>query len=322
MRREWIKGDPGDINIDDIQDDVFYEIEALQIGFSGKFLKSPVLLKMLSRRFRAQNRPAGNEPRPYIEFGPGIIRYQDNPPGYIIHQNFNGMRKLISDLDLPKQPDSVYYSTFFEAEEFVSHMPRRSLAKYQKYTVHAVGIEIFPPASQIGGATPLPDASQYTCPPKYWRECGVRLIQIWRLRIFSEPFENIQTSLSEPFGTLPSTAIYLEECWHPRANRTRTLFGLENVHHYRGMRIQEFYEDAVKILEDEVVIGRPPGTGEFRSREQFVDALIEAYRAASNGYKIRPTQLAVAEKLIISPATLRHYMRRKFEVPWPPNRSI
>lgn len=322
MRLECIKGDPGDMNIDDIQDDVFYEIETLEIRFSGKFLKSPVLLKTLSRRFRAQNRAAGKEPRPYIEVRPGIIRYQDNPPGYIIHVNFNGMRKLISDLDLPKSPDDVYYSTFFEAEEFVSHMPLRSLAKYQKYTVHAVGVEIPPPASQIRIETPLPDASQYTCPPKYWRECGFRLIQIWRLRIFSEPFENIQTSLSEPFGDLPSTAIYLEERWHPRANRTRTLFGLENMHHHKGMQIQEFYEDAVRILDDEVFIGRPRGTGEFRSREEFVEALTEAYRLASNGYKIRPTQLAVAEKLIISPATLRNYMQRKYEIPWPPNRPI
>lgn len=53
MRLEWMKGDLGDMNIDDIQDDGFYEIEASEIRFSGKFLKAPVVLKMLSRRFGA-----------------------------------------------------------------------------------------------------------------------------------------------------------------------------------------------------------------------------------------------------------------------------
>jgi hypothetical protein len=81
----------------------------------------------------------------------------------------------------------------------------------------------------------------------YWQEYDMRLIQIWRIRVFACPVELIQTSPSNPFGSLSSNVLYFEERWHPKRIVERKLFGLEHLAELH-ISVERFYKNAMEIV--------------------------------------------------------------------------
>lgn len=79
-----------------------------------------------------------------------------------------------------------------------------------------------------------------------------------------------------------------------------------------AVRLERWYNEH---LLGRVVRGRPPGITTY-TEDEFKEAYLEAYRELRRSFR-SPRQDQVAERLGISEATLRNYLRR-WGLPWPP----
>lgn len=262
------------------------------------------------------------------EGDPQVIRHENYPPAYVIVPSFPGVSQIITELDMPRESDVIYNLSYLSVEDFLNfrgYSYVNDVRRSQSYSVELFGLLVnLPENFRIGMTVPLPDPSQYKCQPMYWTEHGFRVVQIWRLRIFTCPVEDIETTLFRPFGNLPTGTLYFEERWHPLADMKRKLIGgIETVSKIKGVGLDRFYADALRILggnfdslNSAVKVGRTRGTTYITATE-FPHKLREAYQRLYELKGEKPKQEAVAVELKIGLSTLRRYLIN-FRVSWPP----
>ena len=301
------------MRLSDIKDDQFYEIESLGLLIPGKQLKCPDVF----RAIRAEIHRLEEKKREESRYYPGwhnaqVFKYSDNPPAYVITPKFAGVRHLIQELDLPQDQESVYFSRLFKARDFIKFALRHSNKNFENYAVEVFGLKInlSEPLPTGIWLPPTPDPSQYKCPPMYWQEYDMRLIQIWRIRVFACPVELIQTSPSNPFSSLSPNVLYFEERWHPKRIIERNLFGLEHLAELH-ISVERFYEGAM-----EIVSGRPKKSTRFTG-DSFKRKYEEKYSEVSREYGCIPKKGAVARAMGISRSSFYTYLD-EFDLPWPP----
>lgn len=305
-----------------IRDEVTYEIKPLRLQFPGATLKNldfqQAIIEIIQRRkkeleYERKCFPNKNDIQ--------VFRYSDIPPGYQIRPTFAGVRQLIQELDLPEYSGTVYHSRIFNGWDFSKYSLRQPFKKYQRYTVEIFGLRIRPPdLPSVDKLLSLPDPAQYKCPPMYWEEYGMFLIQVWRVRIFSCPTESIQTSPSNPLSPHDPDVLYYEEYWHPRRGIGWRLGGQGNLRdlHTTG-KVNTFIKDAQLVLRGVHNIQRkPPKPTGFTNRASFNKAYTDSYfnLFKEKGYK--PKQEAVARELKICRSTLHNYLTY-FKLSWPPH---
>jgi hypothetical protein len=186
--------------------------------------------------------------------------------------------------------------------------------------VEVFGLRIPPPdISTKDELLPLPDPAQYKCPPMYWQEFGVILIQVWRVRVFSCPAELIQTSPSNPLSPYDPAVLYYEERWHPRRGIDWKLGGQEHLQDlHTTSKVDTFLNDARIILRGKHKTRRKfPKPKNFPNRASFKKAYFDAYFDLSNKKRVEPKQEAVAQALKICRSTLYNNLGY-FKLSWPP----
>jgi hypothetical protein len=291
-------------DMDEFDDDELYEImiwfSGIKIRFEGqsdyKEFKTGIMKPSRSRRFYPQ--------RDNWE----VYQISVYPPIYIIQPTFEGVSKLVEELDLPTGPKELYYSKLCSGGEYVTPVGKR-IEKYDKYTVEAFGLKIKP-------TTPLsyplkyelPDPSQYSTPPRYWQNSHCEIIQIWRLRIFDCPIEALQTTASNPLSPYHPNILYLEERWHPSQPRLVFIGGLSDVHISFVPELERFFCDAYRLLEQLNPRGRPLGTSIYTS-DAFYRRMMKELRAFRKLNKYKPTQKQIAYKMGISESTFKRNFR-------------
>jgi hypothetical protein len=210
------------MRLSDIKDDQCYKIESLGLLIPGKHLKNPDVFRAIREEVRRLEEKKREESRYYPGlYNAQVFKYSDDPPAYVITPKFAGVRHLIQELDLPEDQESVYFSRLFKAEDFVKFALRRSNKNFENYAVEVFGLKINLPEPLPAGTwlPPTPDPSQYKCSPMYWEEYGMRLIQIWRIRVFACPVEVILTSPSNPLSSLSPMSCTSKNAGTPNASR-------------------------------------------------------------------------------------------------------
>jgi hypothetical protein len=249
--------------------------------------------------------------------GTGLVfRLRTLPLHYLVTLNLTSVLELVSDLKMPNDLNGLYDLRFLSVKDFLRErgVPDQKLhRKYQGYTVQTFGSV---PRYERGMKLPLPtpDPSQYKSEPKYFLD--LRPTQIWRIRVYPYPPEEIKSSVHNPFGTFPPGTVYVEERWHPETGVSRLIGGLENAPKSSGVRLDELYVDALRILEGGVKRGRPMGSTEIK-RIQFVPCLLEAYQTVKKKTGRNPSPKEVAKEMDISRGTFYNY-RRRSGISWPP----
>ncbi|MDT4956123.1 MAG: hypothetical protein QOJ02_4261 [Acidobacteriota bacterium] len=290
---------------DEIDDDELYEI---MIWLSGSKV-----------RFEGQSH--------FMEFGDGIKKvsnsrmfypHRDNwqvhkltvyLPIYIIRPTFEGIKRLVEELDLPSGPRELYYSRLYSGGEYVTPTGQR-IEKYEKYTVEAFGLKMEPtPPLSYPLKYEIPDPSQYSTPPKYWQNSHREIIQIWRLRIFDCPLEALETTAANPLSPYHPNTLYLEERWHPNRPRLVFLGGLSDVNISFLPELKRFFCDAYRILERLNPKGRPPGTSTYSSSNAFCRRMKKELREFRKSEKYKPTEKQIAFKMGISESTFKRHLR-------------
>jgi hypothetical protein len=240
-----------------------------------------------------------------------VFRFGRNPLTYTISPKFNGVAKILHELQIPTDPDQSYSLSYVSIRNFLKYSGRyyhKIADRYQKYTVETFGLVIKPPPDfNFDTDVPRPDASQYKCQPFYWTFCGVVLVQVWRLRVLSCPMEDLKMCPSNPFGTFPSGTVYVAERWSPQEERIRFIDWIGKASLSQKKRLT-FYEDAVRIIEGTFKLGRPQGTKKY-TKALFRDKLKLAYQELYDE-KTNPTpkQFALALKSELSVAAFKNYM--------------
>jgi hypothetical protein len=143
---------------------------------------------------------------------------------------------------------------------------------------------------------------------------GSRLLQVWRTRIFPFPEDSIQITTARPLTPNAPDKVYFEERWHPQHGLNWLIGGLENKRKSKGLNIDEFYRDALRILGH---ITKLPGPKEYEDAEQFKQDVNDVYSKLYGSENRRPSLGAVAGEMLMDRKTLSKYLDR-FEVPWPP----
>lgn len=192
----------------------------------------------------------------------------------------------------------------------------------QNYTVEEFGLRIGPSIEHTSDpyqiptlkAPPLPDPLQYKCQPRYRRIFGERLLQVWRTRIFPFTVDSIQTTSAQPMTPCTPDKVYFEERWHPQRAPHWLIGGLENKRKSKGLDIDEFYRDSLRILGH---ITKLPGPKEYEDAEQFEQDLKDIYSKLYGSESRRPGLEAVAREMLMDRKTLSKYISR-FEIRWPP----
>lgn len=304
----------------DIKDNGLYKIKELDFSVPGSTLKSPGYWEMIQEVIRRRKEEIELDSKCYPDrYNRQVFRYDDNPPAYTITPQFAGMRRLIQELGLPEEQDTLYFLRLFSGPQFNKYALRPPSTNYQEYSVETLGLKIKLPSSVPSQYfLPLPDPSQYKCAPMYLEECGAYLIQIWRTRVFPCQVESIKTSPSNPLNPYNLNVIYFEERWHPQRGIERDLRGLENMQGVQAsVKINKLYKDALEIL---------TGSRKKRSKsfgptrftpdsfeKKYTDEAIRLFKI----HKCIPKKAAVAHELNIPRSSFYNYLDY-FELPWPP----
>ncbi|MGI8838907.1 MAG: hypothetical protein ACR2H4_20045 [Pyrinomonadaceae bacterium] len=115
----------------------------------------------------------------------------------------------------------------------------------------------------------------------------IEVVQLWRQRV-----------------THSTSPLYSEVLWHPKRGRTASIKGLEESHSKSDLLLAWA---GLELLQEIVHQGRPVGTVRLTG-EQFRSRAVKAYRAYEEMLGERPHDVDLAEKLLISRATLYTYM--------------
>lgn len=306
------------MRLSDIRDEDYYEIKTLGIRIKGKDLKHPGIRKAIHQEILRRKDEIENERRFYLNIGDTpVLQFKTEPPAYIIHSNFQGLRDLLVELDMQEDPFNMYGSIFFRGSDIQAKKRRNK--SYQKYSAEIFGLFLSLPdfTSYDLRERITYEKSQYKCEPRY-RQLGLgHIIQIWRVRLFSCAVTDIRTSLSKPLSPPAPAITYVEERWHPRRNLNLTLRGLEHLGYSQISPFIQFTKDALHIFGKTRRVGRPYWSGKYKSPEEFLTKYRTAYSDLLLSEEDEPIQQAVANKLRISVANLK-VLIGKSEASWPP----
>jgi hypothetical protein len=306
------------MRLSNIQDNAHYRIKALRRRILGKDLKHPYMRKGINEEFLKLKEEIENERRFYLNIGDTpVLQFGTKPPAYIIHSNFQGLRDLLLELDMPEDPRHVYCSKLFRGIDI--RYKKRRYEKFQNYSAEIFGLLLTLPGvtsydlrDQI-----LHEKSQYKCQPRYWASRSEHIVQIWRLRLFSCAVTNIHTSISNPLSPSAPKVVYLEECWHSRRETKLALNGLEHLADSKISPFIQFAGDALRVIGKTKKAGRPTWSGRYQSPEEFSTAYRGAYFDLLLETGDKPKQQAVANRLQIGLSTLKNYIRDSGDK-WPP----
>ena len=279
----------------------------------GKHLKNPYLRKGINEEIQKRKEEVENERRFYLNIGDTPVRqFRTEPPAYIIHSNFQGLRDLLLELDLPEDPCHAYCSVLFQGGDIKLDKKKRN-EEFQQYSVEIFGLLLRLPGctSYDLGSMILHETKQYKSQPRYWSSRSGYIIQIWRTRLFPCTVNNICTSPSNPLSPAAPTMIYVEERWHPKEDLTRTLYGLEHLSDSQiPLPLIHFMSDALYIFGRTTKLGRPAWSGKYESPELFHKAYEEAHSKLSSRPGDKPKQQAIANELDITLANLKSLKRK------------
>jgi len=245
-----------------------------------------------------------------------VFRYRDQPPAFQISGAFEGIWPLVKQLDAPTYHNAIYCVRLMSAVEL---LPSNSILSIgpENYSVERFGLRIepFPQRNREGKVTaPVGKAYKFLIPPTYWSERSDYVIQVLRTRVFACPITSIRPSLSTPVSQRTS-AMYLEESWHPNKGKARSLHWSEP-RNPKISTVDQFKKDALKILDGAKKQGRPLGTKSFNSKEEFTPRYRRAYvkvlrRDGKAGHE------SVAEELDLSLSTFNRRLV-EYELKFPP----
>lgn len=203
----------------DIKDDRWYKVEALPLWLKGNEIKKPEVIRSIRELVRRREEEAEYNRKCFpSRDNIQVFQMSGNPPSFYINPDFEGVRQVVKDLDIPNSSEATYFLRFFHGAEFIKYH-KRSFLKFKKYAVEAFGIRIKLPADVDLfklERQPLPEATDYKYPPFYWYESPYHLVQIWRLRIFNCPLERIQVPISNPLNPNIPPIVRFEWRWNPQ----------------------------------------------------------------------------------------------------------
>lgn len=308
------------MRLSDIRDDDYYTIEILGKPILGKHLKNSYIRKGIHEEILRRKEEIENARRFYLNIGDiPVIQFNAKPPAYIIRSNFQGLRDLLLELDMPEDPRHAYCSMLFQGSNLLLEKKRKDEKFKKKYSVEIFGLFLRlsdTPSYNLRDWF-LNEKSQYKCQPRYWSSRSGHIVQIWRLRLFSCPATHIQSSILNPLSQSAPKVAYLEERWHPQQDLRLALCGLEHLSNSKISPFIQFTRDALRVIGKTKRAGRPPWSGKYKSPEHF----LTKYRAAYFDLLLKtgdePIQQAVANRLRISLANLK-ILIRKSEASWPP----
>lgn len=128
------------MHLSDIQDNEYYEIKTLGRRILGKHLKNAYIRKAIYEEILRRKEEIENERRFYLNIGDTpVIQFKTKPPAYIIHSNFQGLRDLLLELDMPEDPRHAYCSMLFQGSNFLLNKKRR-YENFQKYSAEIFGL--------------------------------------------------------------------------------------------------------------------------------------------------------------------------------------
>jgi hypothetical protein len=301
----------------DIEDNGWYKVKALPLWLKGSEVKKPEVIASIRELVRRHEEEAEyNRKRFPSPDNIQVAQMSDKPPAFYISPDFEGVRQVVNDLNMPHSFDAGYFLRFFHGAEFIKYH-KRSFLKFKKYSVEAFGVRIKLPADVDLFKLewqPLPDPTNYKYPPSYWYESPYHLIQIWRLRVFKCPLERIQVPISNPLNPHVPPVVKFEWRWHPQNDPQYILYGPHNLFPRYPPKPIAFFNDCRRIIGLGRAIGRP---SEFADPDFFIQIVTDAFRRLLKRNRSRPSRQLVAEKLEIDRKTLYHYLNF-FKVPWPP----
>jgi hypothetical protein len=307
------------MRLSDIPDDDYYTIEILGKPILGKHLKNPYLRKGIHEEILRRKEEIENVRRFYLNIGDTpVIKFNAKPPAYIIHSNFQGLRDLLLDLDMPEDPRHAYCSMLFQGSNLLLKKKQKD-EFFKKYSVEIFGLFLRLPDIPSYDLRDwfLHEKSQYKCQPRYWTSRSGHIVQVWRLRFFSCPVTDIHLSITNPLSPPVPKVVYLEESWHPQRDFRLALCGLEHLRNSPISPFIQFTGDALRAIGKTKSAGRSYWSGKYKSPEEFVTAYRGVYFRLVLETGDEPKQQAVANKLRISVANLKKLIW-KSGASWPP----
>lgn len=247
---------------------------------------------------------------------PQVFQYRDRPPAYQILGAFDGVRTLVEQLDLPKAHNATFCLRWSGVSELVKtkvSLPKR----FRDYSVERFGLRIQPfpiGNSRSKGTGDIKESATFLTRPRRWLEREDYLVQVYRTRIVAFPVRDIKPNVTNPFS-LGGAAMFVEERWHRGRGTVRNLSWREPAVSRR--EVDQFVQDALRLLYGYKPIGRPPGTKKFNSRAEFISAYRKAYLNVVRR-KEEPTHETVATELGISLSTFNRRLR-EYDLPFPPD---
>jgi len=175
------------------------------------------------------------------------------PPRFIILSNYPALRQVLSDLGVPENPRTIYYSCFVSGGDY-ANATGEAYKKSQLFTVELFGRFL---NSTFGEdiERELPIWRR----PMFWNDATGEEIAIWRTRVYSQPLADLDLRPSQPMSPYVPCFPYLETRWHP--DRDRKAFLLGGLEGFTGgfSLLRKFFRRASSILDGSPArFGRPP----------------------------------------------------------------
>jgi hypothetical protein len=273
-------------------------------------IRHPDSLEALKHRQDYLEKEANrNSPGRYLRYGSLLVVEQRrlSPPCYQISPMFEGMRRLVTDLDLPTGLRTSVFSKFIAAGDYVWAMGR-NYDRYQNYTVEVFGVRLRLFAlDESYERLKLPDPQRYKTPPQYWYESSLELIQIWRTRVFRS--SSFTPSTSNPLTPYRPTFPCIERCWHPQLKEMTIDFrGTPESSAVRSSRSQ-FEIDGHNIL-----LRSPTTSGRgrlYESLEEFYCEVREVYCSLAKK-DFEPLRKEVMLRMTCSKNTFNKYWSKYY----------
>lgn len=242
-------------------------------------------------------------------FGNGTVSYvyqrRLDPPCYIIFPNFPKLARVISDLNLPKDRQATYYSTFRRGGDYLG-ATGKTYEKCQLFNVELFGMRL---SSQFQRKNR--NKEYRLSPPTFWRESRDEIIAVWRTRVYAQPLNDVGICPAQPMSPYAPFFPYLEGRWDPDQGRTVFLFGGWEKFKFGFSLLEKFYNRAFSILaKAPFKYGRPTGSGIYLDLEEFWKVAVKVHNELwiKNGTK--PTQSQVAWELKLPLPTFKDYWSR------------
>lgn len=300
-----------------IEDEVWYAIDDLDgMKVQGKHIKDRDFFPTIEAhiRWRMENHTLVARYYPNM-YDRKVYHFDPAAPAYEISPEFSGIREVAKELQLPQNNDVRYRVRIFTGNSFCLG-GKRVPDSFRQYTVETLGVKIkplSPPMAETMGMH-LPSALDYEYIPAHFKEIDSYLTVVWRLRVFACPIEELPFSLSAPISPMRPDGLYFEHRWHPQRSISETFVNVEKVRTDNPGLFDRFKTDTFFLLGDRPRKGRPPNSGVFPDKEEFLKRCNEALYQC--GREEMSTE-ELAEILGISPITCFKYAKQYGLIPSP-----